>query len=299
MALLRLQVYFKNGHVTKQDFKIIVYFIVCVFIYLFVLLKLELYKEHCPFFLSWKHNFVSEFITSLADSTKGQIEGSLWIWDLDLLPSIPPSSALCPLPGPNVQRTELQVLLALTKATLSTASLQLQRLPLTSNWDWSFDLPEGLHPDSRLHTCLKQVAWVVRASTANSANKLCFLASVPSMISPHALKLWERPISKCWDTLTCSSRKGRDFPRETSLLGHIRNNSKPTELGLGGALMSKHKSTWFDFHCDNMGNCQHPLLKNSRRDLTQNIRAYALQDTSFREQGSRDPFFWTLLLHQL
>lgn len=128
------------------------------------------------------------------------------------------------------------------------------------NQDWSFDLPEGLHPASSLHSCLKQVSWVVRASTANSANKL-LLARVPSMISPHALKLWERPISKCLDMLTCSSRKGRVFPRQVLCLGCTINDSKPTEPGIGGAPMSKHRSTWFDFCCDYVGNCQHPLLK--------------------------------------
>lgn len=119
------------------------------------------------------------------------------------------------------------------------------------------------------------------------------------MISPHALQLWELPISKCVDMLTCSSRKGRNFPTEALLLGHIINDSKPTEPGIGGALMSKHRSTWFDFHCDNMGNCQHPLLKSSQRDLTQNMNTSALRDISFREQGSWDPFLWTLLLLQL
>lgn len=119
------------------------------------------------------------------------------------------------------------------------------------------------------------------------------------MISPHALQLWERPISKCVDMLTCSSRKGRAFPTEALLLGHIINDSKPTEPGIGGALMSKHRSTWFDFYCDNMGNCQHPPLKSSQRDLTQNMNASALQDISFREQGSWDPFLWTLLLLRL
>lgn len=175
------------------------------------------------FFPSYKYNWCLNTSFHLQKTQKSKFETlyeyGAWISCHSTLPSpIPPRA---PLPGPESQTMELSLVMALINARLFTAFIQPQRLPLTSNRAWSFDLPQG--PTPRWKTVLvwskSPGPWelLLPPQPINHAAWLEF-----SVISPQALKMWERPLFKCLDMLIYSNRKRKDSPERLFGLGMWR-----------------------------------------------------------------------------